>query len=81
MSNQLIEKIIGFARELTIAVFIKFVLIVFSFFYIIYAFAMWRQVQLMSSVVEVGDVTTLRVLGLTHLLGAIAVFILAFILL
>lgn len=81
MSNELIEKIIGFARGLTIAVFIKFVLVVLSFFYIFFAFAMWRQVQLMSRVIEVGDVSVLRLLGLIHLLVSIAVFILAFILL
>lgn len=80
MSNELIGKIVGLVKRLTIKVLIKFALVILSFFYIFFALALWRQVQLMSSVVEVGDVSILRLLGLIHLLASIAVFVLAFIL-
>lgn len=45
--------------------------------YFVFALVVVRQIQLMTDTLEVGFETPIKILGLLHLLFAIAVFILA----
>ena len=57
-----------------------FVLFGFSI-YLVFAFVVVRQIQLMTQTLEVGYENIIRLLGIIHLLFAIAVFLLAFLIL
>ena len=79
--NDLLTELLNFILNSTVADLSKFIVVSIGFFYLFFAFGLWRQVQLMSSVVEVGDTTLLRILSIAHFIAAITAFILAFILL
>lgn len=57
-----------------------FVMVGFSI-YLIFAFVVVRQIQLMTQTLEIGYENIIRLLGYAHLLFAIAVFLLAFLIL
>jgi hypothetical protein len=78
--NNLLDILINFALGLTTGGLIKFIFVSLIFLYLFFAFAVWRQVHLMSSVVEVGDTSILKIISLFHLFAAIFVFILSFVL-
>ena len=59
----------------------KFMLITIAFMYIFFAFAVWRQVNLMIQSIKLGASPLFNLIGIFHLFLAIGVFILGLIML
>jgi hypothetical protein len=80
MPNQNANSLISFLTNLTASDLIRVIAIPLILLYIFFAYAIWRQVQLMASVVEVGDTAVFNIISIIHLLASILVLLLVFIL-
>ena len=77
----ILQAIIEFLRGLSLNNIVQIFAVLAVFLYLFFAFALWRQTQLMSRVVEVKASPLLKLLSILHLVLAVIVFGLTFVLL
>lgn len=74
-NSEFADTIINLSSYLSVGLLIKFMVLSLTLFYAFFAFALWRQVQLMTKIVEIEVSTILRVLGVMHFLAAVLLFL------